>query len=310
MNKEKRIFDFMSKRYIAGASSILLIVISLVSLLVQGLSLGLDFTGGVAIEVGFEKDADLPAIRQVLKASSVFEKAQVQNYGNARTILVKVIGDSEVGSTEMEQKLTALLKQDFDSEAFEIKRVDFIGPVVGDELRDQSGIAMLVALFIMLFYVAIRFSTKFALGAVLALFHDVIITFGFFSVTRLEFDLTVLAAVLALIGYSLNDTIVVFDRVRENFKAARMETPTEVINSSLTQTLDRTIITSMTTVLVLFALLGLGGEMIKDFSIALIVGIFVGTYSSIYVASSILLTLDISKKDFIEIKPEAIDGMP
>ncbi len=300
----------MSKRYIAGAGSILLIVISVVSLFVQGLSLGLDFTGGVAIEVGFEKDTNLPAIRKVLKASPVFEKAQVQNYGNARTILVKVIGDSEVSSTDMEQQLNTLLKKDFETEGFTIKRVDFIGPVVGDELRDQSGIAMLVALFIMLFYVAVRFSTKFALGAVLALFHDVIITFGFFSVTRLEFDLTVLAAVLALIGYSLNDTIVVFDRVRENFKAARMETPTEVINNSLSQTLDRTIITSMTTVFVLFALLGLGGEMIKDFSIALIVGIFVGTYSSIYVASSILLTLDISKKDFIEIKPEAIDGMP
>lgn len=310
MNKEKRIFDFMSKRYIAFAGSILLVVISVFSLFIQGLSLGLDFTGGVAIEVGFEKDVDLPAIRQALKVSPAFEKAQVQNYGNAKTVMVKVVGDSEVGSTEMQEQLTALLESDFNQNAFIVKRVDFIGPVVGDELRDQSGIAMLVALFIMLFYVAVRFSSKFALGAVLALFHDVIITFGFFSLTRLEFDLTVLAAVLALIGYSLNDTIVVFDRVRENFKAARLESPSEVINSSLTQTLDRTIITSMTTVFVLLALLVFGGEMIKDFSIALIVGIFVGTYSSIYVASSILLTLDISKKDFIEIKPEAIDDMP
>jgi len=189
-------------------------------------------------------------------------------------------------------------------------RVDFIGPVVGDELRDQSGMAMLIALFIMLIYVSIRFSTKFAVGAVVALFHDVIITFGFFSITRLEFDLTVLAGVLAVIGYSLNDTIIIFDRIREDFKAARLETPTSIINGSISQTLGRTLITSLTTLFVLFSLFVMGGEMIKGFSIALIVGIIVGTYSSVYVASNILLTLNISKKDFIEVKPEVVDDMP
>lgn len=308
--KERKIIDFMSKRYITATGSVLLIIISIVSLFMQGLNLGLDFTGGVAIEVGFNKDVEMSLVRKVLKSSPAFENAQVQNYGNAKTILVKVVGSSDVNSTQMEAQFTKLLQSKYDVNDFVIKRVDYIGPVVGNELRDQSGIAMLVALFIMLLYVAVRFSSKFALGAVIALFHDVIITFGFFSVTRLEFDLTVLAAVLALIGYSLNDTIVVFDRVRENFKAARLETPEEIINNSITQTLDRTIITSLTTLFVLFALFVMGGEMIKDFSVALIIGIIIGTYSSIYVASSITLTLKISKKDFLEVKPEALDGMP
>jgi preprotein translocase subunit SecF len=310
MKNEIKVIDFMSKRMIAAALSLFLVVASLLSVFSQGLNLGLDFTGGIAIEIGFENELDLEIVRSALKVSEEFEKAQVQNYGNTKTIMIKVVGVANVDSAEMSKSISKLISASVKDNPFNVKRVDFIGPVVGDELRDQSGMAMLVALFIMLLYVAIRFSAKFALGAVLALFHDVIITFGFFSVTRIDFDLTVLAAVLAVIGYSLNDTIVVSDRIRENFKAARMETPAMIINTSLTQTLGRTIITSLTTLFVLSALFFMGGEMIKGFAIALIVGVLVGTYSSIYVASNILMATKISKQDFIEIKPEAVDDMP
>ena len=310
MKNEITIIDFMSKRKLAAAISLFLIGASLISIFSQGLNLGLDFEGGVAIELGFEKSANLPLVRSVLKQSKEFEKAQVQNYGNDQTILIKVIGVDNVDTGVLAKTINTLLGEEAVGNPFEVKRVDFIGPVVGDELRDQSGIAMLTALFIMLFYVAIRFSAKFALGAIIALFHDVIITFGFFSLFRLDFDLTVLAAVLAVIGYSLNDTIVVSDRIRENFKSARMESPASIVNKSLSQTLGRTIITSLTTLFVLLALLFMGGELIKGFAIALIVGVIVGTYSSVYVASNILMSTNISKKDFIEIKPEAVDDMP
>ncbi len=310
MKQEIKIIDFMGKRMIAVAISAILVTLSLFSLFSQSLNWGLDFTGGVAIELGFEKSANLEEIRSALKQSEQFEKALVQNYGNEQTVLVKVIGSSNVDTAQVEITLNELLEQIKQSNFFDVKRVDFIGPVVGDELRDQSGLAMLVALFIMLLYVAIRFSSKFALGAVVALFHDVIIVLGFFSVLQFDFDLTVLAAVLAVIGYSLNDTIVVSDRIRENFKAARLESPSDIVNKSLSQTLGRTLITSFTTLFVLLALLIMGGETIKGFSIALIVGVLIGTYSSIYVASNILMATNISKKDFIEIKPEAVDDMP
>jgi len=312
----------MSKRKLAGTVSLLLIGVSLISIFMQGLQLGLDFTGGVAIELGFEKPVDLEKTRTLLKADPIFAKAQVQNYGNKNTVLIKVIGIDSVDSAALGQSIKLLLDEDVvnsassdapnddTKHAFELKRVDFIGPVVGDELRDQSGIAMLVAMFIMLFYVAVRFSSKFALGAILALFHDVIIVLGFFSISQIDFDLTVLAAILAVIGYSLNDTIVVSDRIRENFKAARLESPADIVNKSLSQTLGRTIITSLTTLFVLLALLIMGGEVIKGFSIALIVGVIVGTYSSIYVASNILMVTNITKQDFIEIVPEAVDDMP
>lgn len=309
--KQFKTIDFLSKRIPAGILSIVLVLVSLASIFFQGLNLGLDFTGGIAVELAFEKDADLPAIRSVLKTSPQFANAQVQKYGSNSEVLIKVVGVGGIDTVEISKNLKTLLSEQAASNTFEIVRVDFIGPVVGDELRDQSGMAMLIALFIMLIYVSIRFSTKFAVGAVAALFHDVIITFGFFSLMRLEFDLTVLAGILAVIGYSLNDTIVICDRIRENFKAARMETPASIINEALTQTLGRTIITSLTTLFVLLALFLMGGEMIKGFSIALIVGIVVGTYSSVYVASNMLMVLKISKMDFIEIKPEeAVDDMP
>jgi preprotein translocase subunit SecF len=289
-NSEIKLIDFMSKRRHAAILSVALVLASFGSIFFQGLNLGLDFTGGIAIEMGFEKEAKLEQIRSELKGSPVFEKAQVQHYGDPKTVLVKVVGAANANTAVFGEQLATLLEPVASENAFEIKRIDFIGPVVGNELRDQSGMAMLVALFIMLFYVAARFSTKFALGAVVALFHDVIITFGFFSVTQLDFDLTVLAAVLAVIGYSLNDTIVVSDRIRENFKETRIGAPAEIVNKSLTQTLGRTIITSLTTLFVLLALFVMGGD--------------------IYVASNILMAMKISKQDFIEIKPEAVDDMP
>ena len=194
--------------------------------------------------------------------------------------------------------------------AVDIRRIEFVGPQVGDELRDQSGIAMIVALFFMMVYVAFRFQFKFGVGAAAALFHDVLITMGVFSIFQLQFDLTVLAAILAVIGYSLNDTIVVSDRIRENFKKLRLDTAEEIINASLNQTLGRTLVTSFTTFLVLLALLFMGGELIRGFAIALLVGVFVGTYSSIYVASNVLLNMGISKEDFFDVKPEDVDEMP
>lgn len=308
--KEKRIFNFMATRLPSAIFSLLLVLLSLGSIFYQGLNLGLDFTGGVAIELAFENDADLPAIRNALKASPDFGSAQVQKYGSNSEVLIKVVGMSGLDVAAVSQKLGTLLSEQVSENPFKIMRVDFIGPVVGDELLDQSGLALLISLFIMLIYVSIRFSTKFAFGAIVALFHDVIITFGFFSLTRMEFDLNVLAGILAVIGYSVNDTIVIFDRIREMFKAARLETSASIINEAITVTLDRTTITSLTTLFVVFALFIMGGEMIKGFSAALMVGIIVGTYSSIFVASSLLMSTNISKKDFIEVKPEAVDEMP
>ncbi len=310
MKKEKTIIRFMSQRFLAMGLSLLLILVSIVSLFVQGLNPGLDFTGGIAIELDFEKTANLDEIRNQLKNSEKFSKAQVQHYGNDRTVMVKVVDTSSVDIADTQQ-LAVELEHILEAvKPFGVKKVDVIGPAVGDDLRDQSGLALLVSIFLMTVYVSVRFSLKFAISAALGLVHDGILVFGFFSLTQIDFDLTVLAAVLAVLGYSLNDTIVVSDRIRENFRAMRMETPMMIIDKSLTQVLDRTIITSGTTLFVVISLYLLGGEMLKGFSVALFVGIVVATYSSIYISSSLLLTLKLSKQDFIEIKPEAADSMP
>lgn len=300
-------FDFMAKRKVAGACSIFLVIVSLCSLFYQQLSLGLDFTGGTLIEVGYEKPAELTEVRNVLKSSG-YEDAIVQHFGKATDVLVR-LAPHEGNKQSIADKIVKLLSDDRDGGVV-LRRVEFVGPQVGDELRDQSGIAMIIALFVMLVYVSFRFQFKFAVGAVAALFHDVIITLGFFSVFQIPFDLTVLAAVLAIIGYSLNDTIVVSDRIRENFRNMRKADPVGIINISLSQTLGRTIITSLTTMLVLFALFILGGELIKGFSIALIVGVLVGTYSSIYVASNTLLSMGICKEDFFQVEAEVVDDRP
>lgn len=299
-------FRFMKYRMLLGAFSALLVVGSIVSLSTQFLSLALDFTGGTQIEVEYSKPAELEAVREVLKKSP-YASATVQHFGRSEEVLVRVPPIDGEDKDKVGDNVMTLLQQ-MDPDVLK-KRVEFVGPQVGEELRDKSGLALLIALGMMLIYITLRFQFKFALGGVVALFHDVIITLGFFSVTRLQFDLTAMAAILAVIGYSLNDTIVVFDRVRENFRKMREGTPEEIIDASLNQTLSRTLMTSFTTLLVVFSLAVLGGELIFGFAVALMVGIGVGTYSSIYVASNLLLVQNISREDFLE-KPEVVDDVP
>ena len=301
------VLDFMGKRKLAAAISILLLVASISSLTVQQLNLGLDFTGGTLIELGYDQPANLDEIRSTLKSAGYVD-AVAQNYGKATDVLVR-LSPQEGNKESIAEHIVEELNKSASSEV-SLRRVEFVGPQVGDELRDQSGIAMIVALGVMMVYILFRFHLKFSVGAVTALFHDVIITLGFFSIFQLPFDLTVLAAVLAVIGYSLNDTIVVSDRIRENFLEMRKGDAIQVINVSLTQTLGRTLITSLTTMLVLIALFIFGGELIKGFSIALIVGVLIGTYSSIYVASNVLLVMGICKEDFIHVEPEVLDDRP
>ena len=260
---------FMKGRFVAAAVSGVLLLATLISLATQQLNWGLDFTGGTLIELNYEQSADLSAIRQTVSDAG-FEGALVVSFGTDRDVLVRLpIDYSDAEGNRM----------------------------VGDELREQGGLAMLLALGLVLIYVGFRFQIKFAMGAVVALAHDVLIILGFFSITRLEFDLSVLAAILAVIGYSLNDTIVVSDRIRENFRKLRKMTPLQMIDVSLNETLGRTLVTSLTTMLVLTSLAVLGGDMIYGFAIALLVGVTVGTYSSIYVASTSLLALGVTKED-------------
>jgi preprotein translocase subunit SecF len=273
---------------------------------VQGLNFGIDFTGGTILEIAFSDTADLPAIRSRL-ADSGYEDAVVQNFGTARDVLVRMAPREGVSQEELSNKVFSVIKAETTG-GVELRRVEFVGPQVGEELTEEGGLAMLIALAAILVYVGLRFEYRLALGAVAALAHDVIITLGVFSVLSLEFDLTVLAALLAVIGYSLNDTIVVFDRVRENFRKIRKGDPIQVINTSLNQTLSRTLMTSGTTMLVLVALFVLGGELIHGFATALIVGIVVGTYSSIYVASTIALALGISKADLMPVVKEGAEA--
>lgn len=294
MSKEAKVYNFMGQRKLAAGLSILMLIVALGSLAVNGLQFGLDFTGGTQIEVGYEKPANLQDIRDRLEGAG-FEGAVVVFFGEETDVLIRLQRGFEPG---LGDEILAALKKDTASE-MSVRRVEFVGPQVGEELKNDGGIGMLFALAVVMLYVAMRFQYKFSVGAVAALIHDVIIVLGVFSVFHLDFDLTVLAAVLAVIGYSLNDTIVVFDRIRENFRKLRGETPAEVINGSLTQTLDRTLITSGTTIMVLLALFYFGGEMIHGFATALLIGIFVGTYSSIYVASNVLLSMNISKEDLM-----------
>lgn len=301
--------DFMGKKRIAFALSMLLLVISVGSIFIKGLNFGIDFTGGVLVQVSYPNPADLPKIRSGL-ASAGFGSAQLQNFGTARDVLIRLLPQEGTASSDAigEQILAVLAAQD---PAVKMGRVEFVGPQVGAELREQGGLAMLFALLFIMAYVAFRFQWKFSVGAVAALAHDVIITVGFFSVFDLPFDLAVLAAMLAVIGYSLNDTVVVFDRIRENFLRIRKSDALEVMNVSINQTLSRTLITSMTTLLVLSALFFLGGEAIHAFAMALIIGVVVGTYSSIYVASSLALALDVSTQDLMPpVIDKELDEMP
>jgi preprotein translocase subunit SecF len=298
---------FMSYRRFATIFSMALLVASIGSLSFKGLNLGLDFSGGTLIEVSYEEAADLIDIRDLM-TNNGFDDFQVVNFGSNSDVLIKVAdknGNSQLGDVIYKFLLDA-------DPSTELKRIEFVGPQIGSELRDQGGLGMLVALGMILLYVAFRFQYKFALGAVAALAHDVVIILGLFSLLSWDFDLTVLAALLAVIGYSLNDTIVVSDRIRENFRGERGFEPDEIVNRSINQTLSRTLITSLTTLLVLFALFFFGGDMIRGFSQALIIGVLVGTYSSIYVVANMLLGLSITQDDLAIPEPEGaeFDDMP
>ena len=302
------VINYMKWRKFAAVISIALVLGSLVSLATRGLVLGLDFTGGTQIEVGYERDADLNKIRGQLEGAG-FENPVVVHFGSDKDVLIKFQADP---GSNAEQKLIDTLSAD--GEQVDLRRMEFVGPQVGEELRDDGGLGILVALVLVMLYVSLRFQYKFAVGAVLALVHDVIITVGIFSFFQLEFDLTVLAAVLAVIGYSLNDTIIVYDRIRENFRMIRETDAVQIINESLTQVLVRTVYTSLTTLLVLFALFYFGGELIHNFAVALIIGVVIGTTSSIYVAANSILAMNISREDLIqrvrEPGEEEFDGLP
>ncbi|MCC7410204.1 MAG: protein translocase subunit SecF [Gammaproteobacteria bacterium] len=292
--------DFLGRRRYAYAFTILLTLGTAVCLASKGLNFGIDFTGGTLIELGYERDVALDKVRGELAAAG-FKDALVQNFGSPRDVLVRLAPQAEESSAAISNRVLEALP------GAQMRRVEFVGPQIGDELAEQGGLAMLYALIGILIYVAIRFEWRFAVGAVIATIHDAVIVFGALSLTQLTFDLTALAAVLAVIGYSLNDTIVVFDRIRENFRKMRKGTPEEVANASINQTLSRTIMTSVATLLVVVALFVYGGEVLRPFSAALIVGILIGTFSSIYVASALTIALGISRGDML---PVAREGAP
>ncbi len=298
----RREVDFFGRRRIATIVSLVLVAVSVGSLAVRQLNFGIDFTGGVLLEVGYQADADLGTIRSQLEGAG-YGGAQVQNFGAARDVLIRILPREGVDARGQGEKILSVLRSG--GEPVELRRAEYVGPQVGQELTERGGLAVLFALLMILLYVMFRFQWKFAVGAVAALAHDVIIILGVFSVFGLPFDLTILAAALAVIGYSLNDTIVVFDRIRENFRRIRTGNSESVMNTSVNQMLGRTIITSLTTLLVLVALFLFGGATLKGFSSALIIGIVVGTYSSIYVAGNTALALDVSTVDLLPPKKES-----
>jgi len=332
LKRDTRI-DFIGRRRIAALISISAIVIVLLSLFFRGLNLGIDFTGGTLVEVSYSSSVNTEEVRTNLRRSGL-DGVVVQYFGTSRDVLIRLPADPEVDAAESSSLIISSLREPYgetlaqssenDSQrcvfqdgttgdcTVQMRRVEFVGPQVGGELTEKGGLAMLYALLGILAYVAWRFEWRFALGAVIALVHDVVITVGFFSLLGLEFSLPVLAAVLAVIGYSLNDTIVVFDRIRENFRKMRKGTIVEIMNSAINQTLRRTLLTSLTTLLVVVTLILLGGEIIKGFAVALFIGILVGTYSSIFVASPVVLSLRITRDDMLLIKKEGeeADSLP
>lgn len=296
-------FDFMNRRRWAGLASVILLGLAVAVLLVRGLNLGIDFTGGTIVEVGFDESADVAEIRTVLEAQG-YERALVQQFGTARDVMVRLPPQPGAeDADEVSNRVLRALEGDFPG--VELRRVEFVGPQIGDELTEQGALAMLGALGCILLYVAFRFEYRFAAGSVAALLHDIVLVFGVLSLFQISFDLTVLAAMLAVVGYSLNDTIVVFDRIRENFLVMRKGTTEEVMNASINQTLSRTLVTSLTTLLVVLSLYFLGGEVIAGFAFTLLVGVLVGTYSSIFVASASALSLGVTKYD---LQPPAKEG--
>lgn len=301
----KRVINFMGARHIAFAFSLIMILASLGSLAVKGLNFGLDFTGGTLIELNYEQAADLNKIRSQMQEGG-YPDAVVQSFGAVNDVLVRMPGDDP----ELGNQVAELLRQDAGSKVT-VKRVEFVGPAVGEELRDQGGLGMLLALAGIMVYLGFRFQWKFGVGAIVGLFNDVIITLGVFSYFQFTFDLTVLAAILAIIGYSLNDTIVVFDRIRENFRFLRNTPLIENINISTTQTLLRTLATSISTLLAVGALLVFGGDNLWGFAFALFIGITFGTFSSVYIASIFLIWLKLTVEDLIPpVATEEVDETP
>ena len=298
--------DFLAWRKIAIIFSSIFLVLSIGSLLVKELNYGLDFTGGTLVELSYPEEANITNIRETL-VDGGFNGAQVANFGSSREVLIKLPGTV---SDSLGSEIVSLLSADNSDQAIDLRRIEYVGPQIGSELRDDGGTAMLIALAFMMLYIAFRFQSMFAGAAVVALVHDVIIVVGIFSLIQIEFDLTVLAALLAVIGYSLNDTIVVSDRIRENLRSAELDSTEEIINLSLNQTLGRTLITSLTTLLVLFSLYFLGGELIKNFALALIFGVVIGTYSSIYIAANALVIMGLNKEHLRVEEPENADDNP
>ncbi|WP_370250461.1 protein translocase subunit SecF [Thalassolituus sp.] len=299
--------NFMRLRHLSTAISLTLLLVSVVAIGMKGLNFGLDFTGGTLLEVEYETPVELEGVKSILDNAG-YRDVVVQNFGSETDVLVRM---SESFRDDLGSEVLNLLQANTTDNDLTLLRSEFVGASVGEELRDQGGIAMLVALFVVMAYVAFRFQWKFSVGAVMALFHDVVIIIGLFALFQWDFDLNVLAALLAVIGYSLNDTIVVSDRIRENFRMMRVGSPIEIINESLTQTLGRTLMTSLTTLLVLLALFFLGGDIIHNFALALTIGVAVGTYSSIYIAANLLLAVGISREDLLppELEEEE-DDMP
>ena len=301
-------YNFLSIRYVAMALSILLMLISLGSLITKGLNKGIDFTGGFLIEVSYQQAPTISQVRSDL-AGGGFPEAIVQNFGGSKDLMIRILPREGIDNKAVGKQIIEIL--DNSSNKAELRGSEFIDPQVGEELTDQGGLAMIFALIMIMIYIIIRFQWKFSIGAVAALIHDVLITIGVFSFFQVSFDLAVLAAILAVIGYSLNDTIVIFDRIRENFRLLRKTETLTILNKSINQTISRTVITSGTTLLVLCALYFIGGKSLGGFSLALIIGVVVGTYSSIYVATTSVFLLDVSTSDLLQVKKEQIDdGMP
>jgi preprotein translocase subunit SecF len=301
-------FNFVKYRRLALIASAVLSIAAILSITIRGLNLGLDFTGGVIVEVGYPAEADLEAIRSELQGAG-FESAQVQNFGSTSDVLIRLPPLTDAADTDAVQNriLGILRQQDAD---VTMRRLEVVGPQVGEDLAEQAGLALLFALIMVFIYVMLRFRWKLAAGAIVATLHDILITMGVFSIVGWQFDLTVLGSVLAVLGYSLNDTIVVYDRVRDNFRLMRRGTPEDIVNSSVNQTLARTLVTGVTSLLVLVALMLIGGDTMWGFSVALIIGIVVGTYSSIYIASSMALALKVAPVDLIAAKQEKVDELP
>lgn len=324
--------DFIGKRRLPVALSIVLVIATFVVLFTRGLNFGLDFTGGTLVELSYAEPVQVASIRKQL-ANAGFANTVVQHFGTSRDVMVRIPVSKIGNSSALSNQVVEILRKSVGDRLLtsrpgkaqqcasngnntadcqiQVRRIEFVGPQVGEELAEKGGLAMLFTLIAILFYVMFRFEWRFAVGAIIAISHDVLLTFGFFSLLQLEFSLSVLAAILAVLGYSLNDTIVVFDRIRENFRKMRKVTTVEVMNTSINQTLARTIITSTTTMLTVLALFFLGGEIIHGFSIALMVGVVVGTYSSIYVATPAVLAMGVSREDMMPVKKEgADDGRP